>query len=102
MTNRTKTLLCVAVAGLLFIPAVLFNIWYLVIVGAFFDWLPLTTGWMRFEPDKPKRKDLITAHVIVTLIAYLFAVLWVITFVTAFKFFFIEIWWLAVILGVLV
>lgn len=102
INNKTKTLLCVAMAGLFFIPGVLFNIWYLVLIGALFDWLPLPTGWMKANKRKKINKKFVFMHVISTLTAYLFAVLWFLTPHEIFKFLFLEIWWIAVILGLLI
>ncbi len=98
--NKTKTMLCVAIAGLLFIPAVIFDIWYLAVIAAVFDWLPLPTGWMRMEGEKNRKA--VIAHVILTLIAYSFLVLWIIYPQTLFKFLFLEVWWSAVIAGVFI
>ena len=98
MTLKTKTLLCVATAGLLFIPAILFNFKYLIIIGAFFDWLPLFTKWMRFGEKKINKLGLST-HVILTLTAYFFAVMWLIFSQRLLAFLFLEIWFAAVISG---
>ncbi len=100
MKNRTKTLLCVALAGLFFIPAVVFNIWYLAIIAAFFDWLPLPTGWMKF--GERKNTAAIALHVIFTLAAYSFLVLWLIFSLPASNFLFLELWWIAVIAGIFI
>ncbi len=100
MDNQTKTMLCVATAGAFFIPAIIFNFWYLALIAAFFDWLPLPTGWMKIE--KKKNKRLIVLHVILTLIAYAFLVMWIILQHTYLDFLFLEIWWLAVIVGVFI
>ncbi len=97
--NRTKTMICVAIAGLLFIPAILLNIPYLAIVAAFFDWLPLPTGWMRMGGEI--RKGHIAIHAAITLVAYGFLVAWLVTGVWTYSFVFLETWWLAVMAGVL-
>jgi len=102
MSNQTKTLICVLIAGLFFIPAVVFDIWYLVLIGAFFDWLPLPTGWMKLDKNKSKSKRLIFLHTLVTLIAYSFAVVWFFVPVSIHRFLFLEIWWLAVIIGLFI
>ena len=98
-------MLCVALAGLFFIPAVLLNYWYLIIIGAFFDWLPLPTGWMKAERVTPSR-NLVVAHIVTTLIAYTFAIIWIVSFYTEMftvsRFLFMEIWWIAVILGIFI
>ena len=99
MRNKEKTLICVAIAGLLFLPAVIFDMRLLVIVGAFFDWLPLPTGWMKIKGGARKNRKIIIAHAAVTLIAYAFAVLWLINPAVALKFLLIETWWTAVMLG---
>ena len=100
--NQIKTLLCVTIAGLFFIPAVIFNLWYLILIGAFFDWLPLPTGWMKLDKDKAGNKKLIVLHIIVTLIAYLFAIIWIFNPATVYKFLFLEIWWIAVVVGIFI
>ncbi len=99
-SNKTKTMLCVALAGLFFIPVIIFNIWYFAIIAAFFDWLPLPTGWMKMERNKNKK--MVILHVILTLIAYSFLVLWLILPIVVYKFLFMEIWWMAVIAGVFI
>ncbi len=95
---KTKTLLCVAVAGSSFIPAVLFDLKYLLIIGAFFDWLPLMTQWMKFGEGELSRIGL-TAHILLTLTAYTFLVVWIFTSSIFTSFSFLEIWWLAVVSG---
>ena len=100
MTNKSRTMLCVALAGFFFIPAVLFNIWYLAIIAAFFDWLPLPTGWMRIEGHK--NKNAIAVHTALTLIAYALLVVWLIYPSTVYGFAFLEIWWSAVMAGVFI
>ena len=100
MSNRTKTLFCVTIAGFLFIIAVMYDIRYLIIIGAFFDWLPLPTGWMKMNGEKRIKRGLIFLHALVTSIAYLFAVLWLFMPLVILKFLFFEIWWLAVMIGV--
>ncbi|HDM70158.1 MAG: hypothetical protein DRP30_02395 [Thermotoga sp.] len=104
MSNRNKTMICVTIAGLLFIIAVILDLKYLVIIGAIFDWLPLPTGWMKMEDEEKKKikKGLVFLHVLVTLVAYLFAVLWFFIPLTILKFLFLEIWWLAVMFGVFI
>ncbi|NPA74789.1 MAG: hypothetical protein GXO25_01750 [Euryarchaeota archaeon] len=96
--NRVKTMLCVAIAGFIFIPAVIFQIPMLIIIGAFFDWLPLPTGWMRFG-GKVNRSMLII-HIVLTLTAYGFAVLFFFNPASPFRFAFLETWWAAVMAGV--
>ena len=93
------TMGCVMIAGLIFIPSVLFNMPYIALIGAFFDWLPLPTGWMK--SGGKINKTLLLIHIVVTLAAYLFYVVWLFnphTFI--FRFIFLEIWWLAVMAGV--
>ena len=97
MKNRDKTMLCVAIAGLFFIPAVILNLWYLAIIAAFFDWLPLPTGWMKSE--RVNRK-MVILHVIATLVAYAFLVIWLLLPQRIYGFLFLEIWWSAVVIGV--
>ncbi len=98
MSLKAKTLFCVAIAGLSFIPAVLFDIKYLLILGAFFDWLPLLTRWMKFN-EGPLSKSGLFVHIVLTLIAYILLVAWVLTSAVIVSFLFLEIWWLAVISG---
>ncbi len=98
MTLKSKTLLCVATAGLLFIPALLFDLKYLVVIGAFFDWLPLFAKWMKFG-DGELNKFGLSVHIVLTLTAYTFAILWFFVPNPYFKFFFLEIWFAAVISG---
>jgi hypothetical protein len=98
MTLKSKTLFCVAAAGFLFIPAVFFDFKYLIIAGAFFDWLPLFTKWMKFK-DFPINKLGLTMHIVLTTIAYIFAVLWFFIPIHLLGFLFLEIWFSAVISG---
>lgn len=100
MDNRMRTMLCVALAGLFFIPAIIFNIWYLAIIAAFFDWLPLPTGWMKIEGRK--NKNAIILHIVLTLIAYAFLIIWLLLSYDSSRFLFLETWWLAVMAGVFV
>ena len=101
-SNRTKTMLCVATAGLLFIPALIFDLWYLILIGAFFDWLPLPTGWMKFNTELKPNKKIVFLHAATTLVAYAFSVLWIIFPLHIYKFLFLEIWWSAVIIGIFI
>ena len=68
----TKTLVCVGIAGSLFIASVICNIKPLFLIGAFFDWLPLPAGWMRLDASSKsgtvKKTGII--HGVITLIAY--------------------------------
>ncbi|MHA1786223.1 MAG: hypothetical protein ACTSVY_03430 [Candidatus Helarchaeota archaeon] len=108
MKNQIKTLACVATAGIFFILAIIFDLWYLVLIGAVFDWLPLPTGWMKLEDSAEGNKKAIISHAITTLVAYIFAVVWIIsvillsTFAILFKVLFMEIWWGAVMIGTLI
>ncbi len=99
-----------AIAGVLFIAAIIFDMPLLVIIGAIFDWLPLPTKWMIVPEDSGISVDrnMVLVHLVLTLVAYAFAVLWVVLWyfptllaVSAdiFKILFMEIWWLAVISG---
>ena len=96
MNNKERTLICVAIAGTLFIAAVIFDLWYLALIAAVFDWLPLPTGWMKFS-DKPQ-KNIIILHIALTLIAYAFLIIWLIRG-GIYGFVFLEFWWSAVIAG---
>ena len=76
-------------------------------LGAFFDWLPLPTGWMRVSSGRRDRR-LILTHATITLAAYCLASLWIIFSLTSspvgfsevLRLAFIEVWWLAVMVGV--
>ncbi|MBO8175583.1 MAG: hypothetical protein H0Z18_10025 [Thermococcus sp.] len=97
--NRQKlTMICVTLAGLIFIPSVFFNKPLFALVGAFFDWLPLPTGWMKAE--KEINRTFLKLHVIATLIAYVIFIAWLIKGLAIVGFAFLEVWWLAVIFGV--
>lgn len=96
MDNGEKTLLCVSIAGLLFMAAVFFDRRLLFIPAAVFDWLPLPTGWMKV-PGVSRRDALL--HVAATLAAYFFGVAWLLTGRMLLSFIFIETWWIAVMLG---
>ncbi len=92
-------MLCVGIAGLIFIPSVFFNRPILALIGAFFDWLPLPTGWMK--GSGAINETFQKLHVAATLAAYAVFVLWLITGTGNIGFAFLEIWWMAVIFGVL-
>jgi hypothetical protein len=96
MSKKRLTLLCVAIAGLIFIPSVIFNKPLYGIVAAFFDWLPLFTGWMRFtESHKPP-----VAHIILTVVAYILFIAWLIMPHLNFaRVSFLMVWFLAVVDG---
>jgi hypothetical protein len=96
MTKKRLTLLCVAIAGLVFLPAAILNKPYYGLIAAFFDWLPLLTGWMKFS-DSGKMPVL---HVTLTVIAYVFFIVWLFVPQSNFaRFSFIMIWFLAVLSG---
>ena len=99
MNKQKLTMLCVALAGLIFIPSVFFNKPLFALIGAFFDWLPLPTGWMKAE--KEINRTFLKLHVVATLIAYVIFVVWLIKGAAIIGFAFLEIWWLAVAFGVL-
>lgn len=92
-------MLCVALAGLIFIPSVFFNVPLFALAGAFFDWLPLPTGWMRFGSGL--NRTMFRLHVATTLTAYAIFVVWLATGAATAGVAFLEIWWMAVIFGVL-
>ncbi len=103
MRSYEKTIFCVVIAGLLFIPSVIFNLKVLWVIGAIFDWLPLPTGWMKFE--RKIGSDVlkwVKIHVILTVAAYAIALLWIFGGWNSLfaRFLFLEVWWLAVIAGV--
>lgn len=98
--NQILTLGCVTIAGLIFIPSVIFSTPLFALIGAFFDWLPLFTGWMK--TGRIINRLLLILHIVITIVAYVFFVIWI--FMKGNKFVgftFLEIWWIAVILGVL-
>lgn len=104
ISNIAKTLACVTVAGVFFIAAVCYDFKPFFLVAAFFDWLPLPTGWMRV--GGPSRSPLVRRagmiHGIVTVVAYAIGVAWlIITSVGPVNlgFVFLEVWFLAVITG---
>ncbi len=100
MNLKTKTLFSVAIAGLLFIPAIVFDIKYLIFFGAFFDWLPVFTKWMKFNKGLKINKLGLILHITLTLMAYSFAVAWFFNpNGSLIKFLFLEIWFAAVISG---
>jgi hypothetical protein len=99
MKKQTLTMLCVALAGLIFIPAVFFNRPVLALAGAFFDWLPLPTGWMA--TGRPINRTFLKLHVVFTLAAYAIFAAWLITGTGTVGFAFFEVWWTAVVFGVL-
>ncbi len=99
--EKLYTALCVTFAGLCFFPAVLFDIVVLFVIGAVFDWLPLFTGWMKIKEKLSKHEVL---HIFLTFLAYGFAVCWILAKCAEtkliFKSLFLELWWIAVMLGV--
>ncbi len=99
MDKRKLTMLCVAIAGLIFIPTVYFNMPFFALIGAFFDWLPLPTGWMKFGGKVDK--NFLYLHIATTLIAYVFFVTWLLLGYGIVGIIFLEIWWIAVVFGVL-
>ncbi|MGB9695097.1 MAG: hypothetical protein ACP5SB_02325 [Caldisericaceae bacterium] len=96
MSKKRLTLACVAIAGLIFIPSVIFDKPLYGLIAAFFDWLPLFTGWMRYtDSHKPP-----VAHIILTVAAYLLFIGWL--SVPALHFArtaFLMVWFLAVVVG---
>ncbi len=96
MSKKRLTLLCVSIAGLIFLPAVIINKPYYGLIAAFFDWLPLFTGWMKFAENK----KVPMLHITLTAIAYVFFIVWLFIPVSNFaRFSFIMIWFLAVVSG---
>ena len=103
MNNRDKTMLCVTIAGVIFIPSVIWGWKWPILVGAFFDWLPLPTGWMKGRGINTRRgKMWLITHVTLTLIAYFIAALWLLGIYDGLiaRFLFIELWWTAVMSGI--
>ncbi len=102
MSNMSKTLLCVAVAGIFFITAVIYNIKFLFLIATFFDWLPLPTGWMKMGGSDQRIRRAGVFHGIVTLIAYFIGVLWLTLNRIGplyLGYLFLELWFIAVIAG---
>ena len=104
MKKRYLTIGCVTIAGIFFILAVIFNKPILGVLAAFFDWLPLPTGWMKSDNGK-KSKDYglwVIIHAIVTIIAYSVFVVWLFGIISFayLNLLFLLIWWLAVMAGV--
>lgn len=100
MRKKSLTMLCVALAGSLFIPAVFFNRPIFALAGgAFFDWLPLPTGWMK--AGREIDRTFLMLHVAVTFLAYAIFVAWLIAGTATLGFAFLEVWWVAVVFGVM-
>ncbi len=103
MRNPYKTLVCVWIAGVLFVYSLLHGPRWLFIIAAFFDWLPLPTGWMKItgRARAPRVKKAGIIHGIVTVIAYIFGILWLIGVEpnNIIGVLFLETWFTAVILG---
>ena len=102
MSNMTKTLICVAVAGVLFITAVIYGIKYLFFIAAFFDWLPLPTGWMKMSGSNENTRRAGIFHGIITIIAYIVGILWLVFTNLGplnLGYLFLELWFIAVIAG---
>ncbi len=98
--NQFLTMMCVMIAGLIFIPSVIFSTPFIALIGAFFDWLPLLTGWMK--TGGAVSKLLLVLHTVITLVAYGFFIAWIVMKGNhLIGFIFLEIWWVAVIAGVL-
>ncbi len=100
MRNLILTLLCVAVAGTLFIIGVIYDIKPLFLIGALLDWLPLLTGWMRLGQSNPQTKAAGIVHGMITLTAYAVGVAWFIgiDFLEV-RLSFLVIWFYAVLAG---
>lgn len=102
-SNALKTLLCVAIAGALFITAVIYGMKWLFVVAAFFDWLPLLTKWMKIDnlpSSKARRAGII--HGTTTIIAYIIGIMWLFIDymgVINLGYLFLVTWFQAVILG---
>ncbi len=97
--NQIITMVCVMIAGLIFIPTVIFSTPLFALIGAFFDWLPLFTGWMK--TGGLLNKTLLILHTVITIVAYVFFVIWIFTGGNRLMgFTFLEIWWIAVVFGV--
>lgn len=105
MKNQNKTILCVTIAGIFFIIAVIFKNPLYGIIAAVFDWLPLPTGWMKSNSLKKATdyKTWVWIHTIITIIAYGVFITWIfnIVFFAYLNFIFFIIWWIAVMAGVI-
>ncbi|ADI31668.1 hypothetical protein [Staphylothermus hellenicus] len=103
LSNILKTLLCVAVAGSLFITAVFYDIKWLFILAAFFDWLPLATKWMKISGTTNSRaREAGIMHGVVTVVAYIIGIAWLFIDhigMIDLGYLFILLWFQAVILG---
>ena len=103
LNNMVKTIICVAIAGALFISAVYYGYKLLFIIAAFFDWLPLPTGWMKIKGNgDPVVKKAGILHGVVTIIAYIIGIIWLVTDRIGFidlGYLFLVIWFQAVMLG---
>ncbi len=107
VSNVLKTLVCVAIAGALFITAVFYGVKWLFVVAAFFDWLPLPTGWMRIGGSVStgsagvRRATLL--HGVVTGVAYAIGATWLFidsVGILHLGYLFLLLWFQAVMLGV--
>ncbi len=103
LNNMIRTIICVAVAGTLFISAVYYDYKFLFIVAAFFDWLPLPTRWMKIRDDSDhlvKKAGIL--HGVVTIMAYIVGIIWLvidrIDFIDL-GYLFLIVWFQAVMLG---
>jgi len=102
VSNLAKTLICVALAGLLFITGVVHGVKPLFIPAAFLDWLPLPTGWMRFRVRDEKVRRAGALHGAVTVVAYAVGVMWLVMTRLGpvdLGYVFLELWFTAVIAG---
>ncbi|GEM_PF-630079 len=103
LNNMVKTIICVAIASALFISAVYYGYKLLFIIAAFFDWLPLPTGWMKIRGNSdPFVKKAGILHGAVTIIAYITGIIWLainrIGFIDL-GYLFLVVWFQAVMLG---
>jgi len=98
-----KTIISVAIASVLFIPAMYYGYKHLFIIAAFFDWLPLPTSRMKIRGNSdPIDKKAGTLHGVVTIIAYIIGIIWLVIDRIGFiglGYLLLVIWFQAVMLG---
>ena len=104
MSKVLKTLVCVAIAGALFITAIFYDVKWLFVIAAFFDWLPLPTKWMRIGGSLCREaKRVAVMHGIVTVAAYAVGIVWLFideVWIIDLGYLFLLLWFQAVVLGV--
>jgi len=101
--SNVKVLVSTGIAGVIFIYAVYSNKPLLLIAGAVFDLLPLLLNWINWraivESGNRSIMVLVRLHVTLTIIAYTVGLSWIATSNRILSLVFLELWWIAVILG---